>query len=86
MRAAKYLLKGSKPVGQGQKLFDETVDEFRKSGGYQQAFADFRTIKPINIKEYDPPGRTATAGRIGDRVIIMHPKGYFEAAMIEIIK
>lgn len=86
LRAAKYLLKGSKPVGRADKLYDETINEFRKAGGYQQAAADFRTIKPINIKESGSKGQTITAGRVGDRFIIIRPEGFFETTIVEIVK
>ena len=86
LRAAKYLLKGSKRVSRVDKLYGEKINEFRKAGGYQQATADFRTIKPINIKESGSQGQTTTAGRVGDRFIIIRPEGFFETTMVEIVK
>ena len=86
LRAAKYLLRGSKRVGQGQKLFNDKINEFRKAGGYEQATADFRTIKPINVKEWGSPGLAMTSGRVGNREIVLHRKGFFETGMVEIIK
>ena len=86
LRAAKYLLRGSKPVVQGDKLFGKTITEFRKAGGYQKATADFRTIKPINVKEWGSPGLAMTSGRVGNREIILHPEGFFETGMVEIVK
>ena len=86
LKAAKYLLRGSKPVAKGNKLLDEGINEFQKSGGYQRAYLDFHTIQPSNIKELGPPEWSRLTGKVGDRVIILNKKGYFDAPMIEVIK
>ena len=72
LRATKYLLRGAKRVSQAGKIFDDKIPEFRKAGGYDQAIADFKAIKPNNVREAGPPAWTTVAGRVGDRVIILN--------------
>ena len=88
LKAAKYLLKGCKPLAEGDKLLGDGINEFVKAGGHRQATLDFQTIKPSNIREYGWPGRTKTWGTVGDRVIILDSKGLSksEIPMMEIIK
>ena len=72
LRATKYLLKDAKRVSQAGKIFDDNIPEFRKAGGYDQAIADFRAIKPLNVREVGPPAWPTVSGRVGDRMIILH--------------
>ena len=84
LRATKYLLRDAKRVSQAGKIFDGNVREFRKAGGYDQAIADFRAIKPINVKESGPPEWASVAGRVGDRVIILHSS--YDSVWMQIVK
>lgn len=86
LKAAKFLLKEAKSVGKEDKLLGANIKEFQKTGGYLRAYTDFRALAPSNVRDLGWPGYTRLMGRVGDRVLILHHKGFTNASMLEIIK
>ena len=56
LRAAKSLLKGSQRVPDRLRHFSETK-EFQKHGSFNEAWNDFHSVHPQDIKEAGIPGK-----------------------------
>lgn len=82
MRAVRLILRQATRVPSASP-----TRQFVKSGGYEKAIDDFMAANPIHIRSFElPEGTYVSAGKAGDRELVLKHRGGDSKPTIEVIQ